>query len=59
MRRWRYNGWFRFPLFGPPVNPHLDKLQPYPFEKLRQLFAKVTPNAAWMNSFHAVSKYVA
>jgi len=26
------------------VNPHLDKLQPYPFEKLRQLFASVTPN---------------
>ena len=22
-----------------PVNPHLSKLQPYPFEKLRQLFA--------------------
>ncbi len=43
-RRWRYNGWFRFPLFGPPVNPHLDKLQPYPFEKLRQLFAQVKPN---------------
>ena len=29
------------------VNPHLDKLQPYPFEKLRQLFAGVTPNAAY------------
>jgi N-succinyldiaminopimelate aminotransferase len=26
------------------VNPDLDKLQPYPFEKLRQLFAGVTPN---------------
>ncbi|MGO4376836.1 succinyldiaminopimelate transaminase [Pseudoduganella sp. RAF19] len=26
------------------MNPHLDKLQPYPFEKLRQLFASVTPN---------------
>ena len=28
------------------MNPHLDKLQPYPFEKLRQLFAKasVTPD---------------
>jgi N-succinyldiaminopimelate aminotransferase len=26
------------------VNPHLDKLQPYPFEKLRQLFAQVRPN---------------
>jgi N-succinyldiaminopimelate aminotransferase len=24
------------------VNPHLDKLQPYPFEKLRLLFAQVT-----------------
>jgi N-succinyldiaminopimelate aminotransferase len=26
------------------VNPYLDKLHPYPFEKLRQLFAGVTPN---------------
>jgi len=26
------------------VNPHLAKLQPYPFEKLRQLFAGVAPN---------------
>jgi len=26
------------------VNPSLAKLQPYPFEKLRQLFAGVTPN---------------
>jgi N-succinyldiaminopimelate aminotransferase len=29
------------------VNPHLDKLQSYPFEKLRQLFASVTPNPAY------------
>jgi N-succinyldiaminopimelate aminotransferase len=28
------------------VNPHLDKLHPYPFEKLRGLFAGVTPNSA-------------
>jgi len=28
------------------VNPNLDKLHPYPFEKLRQLFAGVTPNPA-------------
>ena len=27
------------------MNPHLDKLHPYPFEKLRQLFAGVTPSA--------------
>ncbi|HJW26627.1 MAG TPA: succinyldiaminopimelate transaminase [Rhodocyclaceae bacterium] len=27
------------------MNPHLAKLQPYPFEKLRQLFAGVTPAA--------------
>jgi N-succinyldiaminopimelate aminotransferase len=26
------------------VNPNLAKLQPYPFEKLRQLFADITPN---------------
>ncbi len=26
------------------MNPHLDKLHPYPFEKLRQLFAGITPN---------------
>jgi len=29
------------------VNPLLTKLQPYPFEKLRQLFSGVTPNAAY------------
>jgi N-succinyldiaminopimelate aminotransferase len=29
------------------VNPLLDKLQPYPFEKLRQLFAGVAPNPAY------------
>ncbi|MDD0837481.1 succinyldiaminopimelate transaminase [Curvibacter sp. HBC61] len=27
------------------MNPLLSKLQPYPFERLRQLFAGVTPNA--------------
>jgi N-succinyldiaminopimelate aminotransferase len=29
------------------VNPHLAQLQPYPFEKLRQLFAGITPNPAY------------
>lgn len=29
------------------MNPHLDKLHPYPFEKLRQLFAGVAPNPAY------------
>ena len=29
------------------MNPHLAKLHPYPFEKLRQLFAGVTPNAQY------------
>jgi N-succinyldiaminopimelate aminotransferase len=29
------------------VNPHLAKLHPYPFEKLRQLFAGATPNATF------------
>ena len=28
------------------MNPLLSKLQPYPFERLRQLFAGVTPNPA-------------
>ncbi|MET4575226.1 N-succinyldiaminopimelate aminotransferase [Ottowia thiooxydans] len=28
----------------PTMNPLLSKLQPYPFERLRQLFADVTPN---------------
>ena len=28
------------------MNPLLDKLQPYPFEKLRRLFADVTPDRA-------------
>lgn len=27
------------------MNPNLEKLQPYPFEKLRGLFAQVSPNA--------------
>jgi N-succinyldiaminopimelate aminotransferase len=30
----------------PPVNPLLDKLQPYPFEKLRLLLKDVEPNGA-------------
>jgi len=34
----------RFDNSGTAVNPHLDKLHPYPFEKLRQLFAGATPN---------------
>jgi N-succinyldiaminopimelate aminotransferase len=29
------------------VNPLLDKLQPYPFEKLRILFSETTPSAAY------------
>ena len=29
---------------GTAVNPQLEKLHPYPFEKLRQLFSGVTPN---------------
>ena len=28
------------------MNPDLDKLQPYPFQKLAKLFGEVTPNAA-------------
>ena len=28
------------------MNPLLARLQPYPFERLRQLFAGVTPNPA-------------
>ncbi len=36
----------RFHLPRSNVNPRLDLLQPYPFEKLRALFADVTPNAA-------------
>ncbi|GAB4218041.1 MAG: succinyldiaminopimelate transaminase [Rhodoferax sp.] len=30
-----------------PMNPHLDLLQPYPFERLRALFAGVVPNPAY------------
>ncbi len=33
-----------FPITANNVNPHLSKLQTYPFEKLRQLLAGVTPN---------------
>ena len=29
---------------GTAVNPQLEKLHPYPFEKLRQLFSTETPN---------------
>jgi len=29
------------------MNPLLARLQPYPFERLRQLFAGVTPNPAY------------
>ena len=29
------------------MNPLLDKLQPYPFERLRTLFAGITPNPAY------------
>ncbi|MGE5651593.1 MAG: succinyldiaminopimelate transaminase [Bacillota bacterium] len=29
------------------MNPLLDKLQPYPFEKLRLLFSGITPNSAY------------
>jgi hypothetical protein len=32
------------------VNPLLQKLQPYPFEKLRALFKGVTPRAIWRRS---------
>ena len=34
-------------LLKPSVNPFLHKLQPYPFEKLKQLFAGITPNPAY------------
>ena len=29
------------------MNPNLSRLQPYPFERLRQLFAGITPNPAY------------
>ena len=29
------------------MNPNLHRLQAYPFERLRQLFATVTPNCAY------------
>ncbi|MBV1733362.1 MAG: succinyldiaminopimelate transaminase, partial [Hydrogenophaga sp.] len=29
------------------MNPKLSLLQPYPFERLRQLFAGITPNPAY------------
>ena len=29
------------------MNPLLSRLQPYPFERLRHLFAGVTPNPAF------------
>ena len=30
-----------------PMNPNLSLLQPYPFQRLRDLFAGITPNAAY------------
>ena len=51
--RERYNaafGLFASHLIQPslfPVNPLLNKLQPYPFEKLKQLFAGLQPNTAY------------
>jgi N-succinyldiaminopimelate aminotransferase len=32
---------------NPGMNPLLSRLQPYPFERLRQLFADVTPNPSY------------
>ena len=29
------------------MNPLLSTLQPYPFERLKQLFASITPNPAY------------
>ena len=29
------------------MNPYLDRLQPYPFQKLRELFAGITPSAEY------------
>jgi N-succinyldiaminopimelate aminotransferase len=29
------------------MNPYLDRLQPYPFQKLRELFAGITPSSAY------------
>ena len=29
------------------MNPRLDQLHPYPFERLRKQFASVTPSAAY------------
>jgi N-succinyldiaminopimelate aminotransferase len=39
---------YTFPFVTPPVilNPRLSRLQPYPFERLRQWFAEVTPSPA-------------
>ena len=31
------------------MNPNLDLLQPYPFQRLRDLFAGITPNPAFSN----------
>jgi N-succinyldiaminopimelate aminotransferase len=35
-----------FPVAFHVMNPYLSSLQPYPFQKLRELFAGVTPSAA-------------
>ncbi len=46
-----YRSFFKLPFSQPHcafhVNPLLEQLQPYPFEKLRQLFAGVTPTTRY------------
>lgn len=43
----RYNAQLVIDSLPLPVNPLLSQLQPYPFEKLRQLFSGVAPNPAY------------
>jgi N-succinyldiaminopimelate aminotransferase len=45
-RPWRHEDHTPSPII-PGMNPLLSRLQPYPFERLRQLFAGVTPNPAY------------
>ena len=42
-----YNRVHRFTNLPSAVNPRLSRLQPYPFERLRSLFADVAPNPAF------------
>ncbi len=51
-----YNAYLSLFVHSPPVNPDLARLQPYPFEKLRQLCIGVSPapSSSGLKTFHEI-----